>query len=145
EEVIVTETDEGDNDATHLSRIQKLKQFTSAVKSKRSYEFIQDVVDGEEKIVVFTEYIATTESIKEHFEDCAVVFTGKKNMNEKQEAVDKFMNDKNTSVFIGTNGAAGVGITLTSSSILLFIDKPWTPADVEQCYSRIFRLGSTAE
>lgn len=145
EKKVVSETEENSNDADHLSRIQKLKMFTSHLKAKQSFEIIQSIIDGGEKVVVFSEYISTAEKVKEQFGEQAVIFTGKKNMSEKQEAVDKFMNDDNVKVFVGTIGAAGVGITLTVSSTALFIDQPWTPADREQAEDRIHRASTTAD
>ena len=142
---VIEDAKENDTEVNYLSKIQKLKQFTSYAKTLRAIEFIQEVIDGEEKIVVFTEYLETARKIAEHFWQTSVVFTGEKNMSEKQEAVDKFMNDKKTKVFVGTIGAAGVGITLTSASISLFVDQPYTPADREQAEDRIHRASSKAD
>lgn len=141
----VNESSEEDSEMTHLSRIQKLKQYTSKIKLQRALNFIQDIISGDEKIVVFSQYISTANAVKEYFGDKAVLFTGKKNSNEKQEAVDNFMNDENVKVFSGTIGAAGQGITLTSSSVLMFIDSAWTPGDMEQAEDRIHRASTTAD
>jgi SWI/SNF-related matrix-associated actin-dependent regulator 1 of chromatin subfamily A len=145
EKKVVEESGEESNDADHLSRIQKLKMFTSHVKAIRGIELVEDIIAGGEKVVVFTEYLSTADKIKNHFGDKAVLFTGQKNANEKQEAVDKFMNDDSVQVFIGTIGAAGVGITLTISSIAVFIDQPWTPSDREQAEDRIHRASTTSD
>lgn len=142
---IVDESQEGDDKVTHLARIQKLKQFTSNYNAKQSIEFIQNIIDGDEKIVVFSQFISTTKYVHEHFGDQSVWFTGQHNMVEKQAAVDRFMNDENCKVFVGTIGAAGVGITLTSASIVLFIDLPWTPSDFEQCSDRVHRASQTSD
>jgi SWI/SNF-related matrix-associated actin-dependent regulator 1 of chromatin subfamily A len=37
--------------------------------------------------------------------------------------------------------AAKTGHTLTASENCLFVELPWTPADVDQTYSRLHRLG----
>jgi SWI/SNF-related matrix-associated actin-dependent regulator 1 of chromatin subfamily A len=37
--------------------------------------------------------------------------------------------------------AAKTGHTLTASQEVLFVELPWTPADVDQTYSRCHRLG----
>ena len=146
---IIEEHNQDDNDAdnrmNHLARIQKLKQYTSDIKMKKAIQFIQDIIDGDEKVVVFSQYRAVSESIAEYFGNKAVVFNGNKNMNEKELAVDKFMNDDEVKVFSGTIGAAGVGITLTSASIAIFIDQPWTSGDREQAEDRIHRASSTAD
>ena len=145
EKKVVEETGADSPDADHLSRIQKLKMFTSHVKALRGIELVEDIIAGGEKVVVFTEYISTADKIKAHFGDKAVIFTGQKSVSEKQEAVDKFMNDDSVQVFIGTMGAAGVGITLTIASIAVFIDQPWTPSDREQAEDRIHRASTKSD
>lgn len=142
---ILEEKSEDDDKMNHLTRIQKLKQFTSKVKLKRAFDFIQDIIDGGEKVVVFSQYKSISYEIDKKFGDKAVVFNGDKNSNEKEEAVEKFMEDDKVQVFSGTIGAAGVGITLTSASIAIFIDQPWTPADREQAEDRIHRASSSAD
>ena len=145
EKEVVDEATGETKDADHLSRIQRLKMFTSQVKASRGIEIVQDIIDGDEKVVVFTEYIATAEMIANHFGGKAVLFTGQKSAAEKQEAVDKFMKDDSVKVFVGTMGAAGVGITLTIASIAVFIDQPWTPSDREQAEDRIHRASTTSD
>jgi SNF2 family DNA or RNA helicase len=134
-----------DNKINHLTRIQKLKMFTSEIKMKRAFDFIQDIIDGDQKVVVFTQYKDICYRVAEKFGDAAVVFNGDINSNKKDEAVEKFMNDDKIKVFSGTIGAAGVGITLTSASISIFIDQPWTSADREQAEDRIHRASSKAD
>jgi SWI/SNF-related matrix-associated actin-dependent regulator 1 of chromatin subfamily A len=115
------------------------------LKAKCSIEFINNIIEGDEKIVVFSQFISASEFIFEHFKDVAVWFTGKHNMIEKQEAVDKFMNDEKCKVFVGTIGAAGVGLTLTSASCLMFLDLPWEPASKIQAEDRIHRASQKAD
>jgi SWI/SNF-related matrix-associated actin-dependent regulator 1 of chromatin subfamily A len=142
----VAEEGKGDTDKiNHLTRIQKLKHFTSIIKLKKSFEFIQDIIDGGEKVVVFSQYKDVSYALGEYFGDKCVVYNGDKSSNQKEEAVEAFMNDENVQVFAGTIGAAGVGITLTVSSICIFIDQPWTPSDREQAEDRVHRASSTSD
>lgn len=145
EKGIIDETDEADEKMTHLARIQMLKQFTSKLNAERACEFIQNIIDGDEKVVVFTQFVSTSNYLYEKFKDCAVLFNGKCSQTQKAEARDRFLNDDTCKVFVGTIGAAGVGITLTSSSTLIFIDQPWTPSDREQAEDRIHRASQTAD
>lgn len=141
---IIDETNESDDKMTHLARVQKLKQFTSKLNAERSIEFIQNVIDSGTKIVVFSQFIATTNYIFERFEGQAVLFNGTKSDREKHQAVESFMNDENIKVFVGTIGAAGVGITLTSAYTEIFIDQPWTPSDRAQAENRVYRASQTS-
>lgn len=142
---IIDETSPADDKMTHLARVQKLKFFTSKICANRALEFIKNIIDGDEKIVVFSQYVETTRFIYESFKENAVWYTGKNSAEEKEEAREKFMTDDNIKVFSGTLGAAGVGLTLTSSSTVLFIDQPWTPSDRIQAEDRIHRASQKSE
>ena len=142
----IAEEGKEDNDKlNHLTRIQYLKHFTSMIKLKKSFEFIQDIIDGGEKVVVFSQYKDVSYELGNKFGDKCVVYNGDKSANQKEEAVELFMNDDNVQVFAGTIGAAGVGITLTESSVAIFIDQPWTPSDREQAEDRVHRASSTSD
>lgn len=145
ENKIVDETSESDNKMTHLERIQKLKQFTSNIRAKRAIEFIQNIIDGGEKIVVFSQFIATLNYIQENFKQVSVKFDGKLTMQQKQECVDRFMTDESCMVFAASAGAAKEGITLTSASISMFLDDLWTSTRREQCEDRIHRASQTSD
>ncbi len=145
EKGVVEESEEGDNKMTFLERVQKLKQFTSKICAERAKEFIQTIIDGEEKVVVFSQYVDTVETIYNHFKNQSVKYTGSMNIHQKKDSEDKFMNDSNCYIFAGTIGAAGVGLTLTSASTLIFIDQPWTPSDRSQAEDRIHRANMASD
>lgn len=42
-----------------------------------------------------------------------------------------------------TTGTGGVGLTLTEAAYCVFLDEPWTPAEVEQAVARLDRIGQT--
>lgn len=142
---VIDELNPSDDKMTHLQKIQKLKFFTAKICAQRAFEFIQNIIDGDEKIVVFSQYIETTKMIYEHFKDNAVWYTGKNSADQKEEAREAFMNDDNIKVFSGTFGAAGVGLTLTSASTVLSLDQPWTPSDRLQAEDRVHRASQTSD
>ena len=120
-------------------------QFLSEVKLRHAEDIIRSVLESGQKIVVFSSFIKPSEELGKTFGTQAVVFNGQKNMDEKQKAVDDFQNNEAVSVFAGTIGAAGVGITLTVANIVLFIDLDYVPANMEQAEDRCHRASTTAD
>jgi SWI/SNF-related matrix-associated actin-dependent regulator 1 of chromatin subfamily A len=128
-----------------LAIMLDLKRFTSEVKMKESIQIIQDLIDQDEKVVIFSEFQNTAEYIKNYFKEKAVLIHGQVSLDDRNNAVEAFQrSDSDVMVFSGTIGAAGVGLTLTRSSTLIFIGKSYDPGGVEQAEDRVHRNGSKA-
>lgn len=61
--------------------------------------------------------------------------------SDRQKQVYKFQNDDSCKLFIGSTSACREGLTLTKATHVVFIDCEWSPAYVEQAYSRAHRIG----
>jgi SWI/SNF-related matrix-associated actin-dependent regulator of chromatin subfamily A-like protein 1 len=120
--------------------IQILKKISARGKIEEVIEHIQEVVDAGEKIVVFAHHKEIVQELKKATAG-AVTIVGDDSMDDRQRAVDSFQNDKKTQVIICNIKSGGVGITLTASSRVVFIELPWHPADCEQCEDRCHRIG----
>ena len=71
----------------------------------------------------------------------AVTVTGRDSASSKQVAVDSFQNDPDVQLIVCSIKAAGVGLTLTASSNVAFVELAWTYADCCQCEDRAHRIG----
>lgn len=98
-----------------------------------------------QKVVIMCCYDEELYNLREYYGNRCVIFNGKISLKEKDEAVSRFMNDPSVMVFIGNMAAASVGITLTSSNIMIFNNLHYAPAMNRQAEDRIYRIGQQKE
>ena len=117
-----------------------LKAISARGKIKIFSEFIHDVIDGGEKLIVFAYLKEVVQELKKIFPE-AVTVTGEDNATQKQTAVDRFQNAPSCKLIILNYKSGGTGLTLTASSRVAFIEFPWTFSDCEQAEDRAHRNG----
>lgn len=123
-----------------LTRFMELRKLSSLYKTEAAAEFIQTLLDAGEKVIVFVSFHRLVDELKQRF-TTAVCVTGRDSASAKQQAVDSFQSDPDTRVIICSIKAAGVGLTLTAASNVVFVELPWTSADSDQCEDRAHRIG----
>ena len=104
---------------------------------------VENIVEQGEQVIIFTQYTHTLTEIKYGLQKRdirTVSLSGADNETQRTDAIDKFQSGQ-ASVFIGNIKAAGTGINLYRSSIVIFADMEWTPALHEQAESRAHRYG----
>ena len=62
-------------------------------------------------------------------------------IKDRKEQIRKFQNDPKVSVFIGQIATAGLGITLTAASTMVFYSMDYSMSNFEQTKARIHRAG----
>lgn len=123
-----------------MVRMGILKEIAARGKVKAVADFIHDVIDGGEKLIMFAYLKEVVMALKEEFPN-AVTVTGSDNITQKQNAVDRFQNDPECKLIILNYKSGGTGLTLTASSRVGFIEFPWTYSDCEQAEDRAHRNG----
>lgn len=123
-----------------MVRINILRQISARGKVRDVIEFVKDFRENGKKIILFCSLHEVVDQLKYYF-PTAVSVTGRDSQDEKQRAVDAFQNNPKADIIICSIKAAGVGLTLTASSNVAFVEFPWTYADCCQCEDRAHRIG----
>lgn len=130
----------------HLAYLSLLRQFCSLKKSRYTEEYIKDAIESNEKIVIFSYFNETLNSLYEKYKDDSVIITGKTiKKNERERLKDEFQNNPKIKIFFGNIKAAGTALTLTAGHKVIFNDLTWNPTDHWQAEDRIHRIGSEHE
>lgn len=130
--------------AEKLVKLGELRQLTSRGKINAAEDIINETIEDEEKILVFSCYNEPLEKLYDKFKKQAVIITGKTSEDDRKKAIELFQSDPKIKIFFGGIKSAGMGITLTSATNVLFVDYSWTPADHAQAIDRLHRPGQKA-
>ena len=125
-----------------IVQINVLRRLLADGKMQAAEEIINDYVQSKEKLIVFTAHKSIVSKLRQKFKDVLTI-TGDDSPDQKQRAIDKFQKDNSCLLIVINIKSGGVGITLTSSSNILFVEFPWTAADCDQCECRSHRNGQT--
>lgn len=130
--------------AEKLVKLGELRQLTTMGKIDEAEAIIRQTIDNGEKILVFSCYNTPLEILHKKFKNHSVLLIGKTSEEDRREAIDIFQGNEKINIFFGGTQSAGIGITLTAATNVLFIDYSWTPADHAQAIDRIHRPGQKA-
>lgn len=103
-------------------------------------EHLESAVEGG-KVIFFCHHHAMAERVHAHFGAASVMVHGGVAVEARQAAVDAFQTQDAVRVFVGTIRAAGVGLTLTAASHVVFGELDWVPGNVSQAEDRAHRMG----
>ena len=122
---------------------KKVAVFIDTAKVDACMELITQLTDNGNKVIVFAEFQAEIEKIKELCDKAklkSATYYGKTPDKAKLEIVDNFQNG-DLQVFIGQIESAGISITLTSASHMIFLSTGYKYGVYDQARARIHRKG----
>lgn len=123
-----------------IGELARIRKEVSLAKIPYAIEHLNSLVDSVGKVVVFAYHNDVILALHAALPGSVVLY-GQTKIEDRQKAVDRFQNDPDCSVFIGSIGAAGVGITLTAASNVVFVELDWVPGKISQAEDRCHRLG----
>ena len=149
------------NPLAELIRMRQATGYTGILSSKiqesakldRMIEIIEEAVENNKKIVIFSNWTQMTDAIDDRLANTkmpnsqaymsaySALITGNTADDQRQNIVDAFQNTDDIKILVGTSGAMGTGLTLTAGTIEIFMDEPWNMALKEQAVDRCHRIG----
>ena len=147
-----------------LQRLEKLALNVRQSGRDRKWEELSNLLKGESdasaakemfdtqghrrKLIIFTEHRDTLRYLTERVQTligspkAVCIIHGSIRSEDRQKVQEDFMNDPEVQILIATD-AAGEGINLQCSHLMVNYDLPWNPNRIEQRFGRIHRIGQT--
>ena len=133
--------DEASSLTVQFSKLMKVRKVISNEKTKQTIEIVENIIEQGKKVIVFTNFTESLQTIYQHFGKQAVYLDGSCSKPHRQKAVDEFQDNEKIKVFVGNIKAAGVGLTLTSAEVVIMNDLSFVPAEHSQAEDRAYRYG----
>ncbi len=133
--------DEASSLTVQFSKLMKVRKVISNEKTKQTIEIVENIIEQGKKVIVFTNFTDSLQTIYQHFGKQAVYLDGSCSKPHRQKAVDEFQDNEKIKVFVGNIKAAGVGLTLTSAEVVIMNDLSFVPAEHSQAEDRAYRYG----
>ena len=133
--------DESSSLTVQFTKLTKVRKVIAQEKINSTIELVENILEQDKKVIVFTNFTDSLNKIYEHFGKQAVYLDGSCSPAKRQHAVDEFQNNEKIKVFVGNLKAAGVGITLTAAEAVIMNDLSFVPSDHAQAEDRSYRYG----
>lgn len=127
--------------AVAFTEIAAVRHKTALAKVPEAIKFIGNILELQDKVIVYTHHKDVLEEIYRVFSSVSVKLTGDTSMKDRDVSIERFQNDDSVKLFLGTIQTAGLGITLTASSTVVFVELEWTPSEMAQAEDRCHRIG----
>lgn len=107
-------------------------------------ELINEFINNNHKILLFSQFTSVLDSIKNIFEAEGIEYfylDGGTKASERVQLVNEFNNSNKVKVFLISLKAGGTGLNLTSADVVIHFDPWWNPAIEDQATDRAHRFG----
>jgi SNF2 family DNA or RNA helicase len=116
------------------------------VKFDHFIEMLEGVLSEGHKVLVFSQFVQVLSILKQHLDGEGINYSyidGSVPVNKRAEAVKRFQNDSERSVFLLSLKAGGVALNLTAADYVIIFDPWWNPSVEAQAIDRSHRIGQT--
>ena len=127
--------------ASYHRAIQSERQIAGVAKLPHVINFVKDIMEIEESVVVFCHHKIIHKLLHESLQDFSPVsIIGGQSDATRQDQIDKFQRGESKLMIAGIR-AGNVGINLTRAKYVIFAELDWSPAIHRQAEDRLHRIG----
>lgn len=117
-------------------------QRVSTAKLDLLSDLLDDLMETDEKIIIFARFTAEVEEIKRLLEKKRVIFEALDGRSKNRgDIVERFQTGESIKVMVAQISVGGVGITLHSASVVVYYSTTFSLTDYLQSKSRTHRIG----
>lgn len=124
-----------------IQEMTRLRKEVALEKVDKAIPLIEAALE-EGPLILFAHHKEVVEKIMRAFPGRAGKITGDVKMSDREQVVEDFQAGR-IDLFVGNIKAAGVGLTLTAASRVLFLELDWVPGNLSQAEDRAHRIGQT--
>lgn len=143
DEYIKAQEENGDNTNEEYRQLVEgmlVRQYLANEMIENTKKLANDYLEDGEKVIIVCNFASEIETFKKYYGKKCVTYDGKMTTKQKDKAESEFMNNPKIKVFIGQIEAAGVGLTLTESRVMIFNSYSWAEVSNRQMQDRIYRI-----
>lgn len=122
--------------------MNKAYMETAKAKVQAVQDYIDTLLEGDCKFLVFAHHRVLLDAVEEKVKKVGYIrIDGKTPHALRPDLVKSFQDQENVRVAVLSIQAAGVGLTLTAASTVVFAEMAWTPGVLVQAEDRAHRIG----
>lgn len=105
-------------------------------------ELLSEARESGQKVVVFSHFLHMLDIMELEMQKQGIGYASiRGSTKDRKEQINRFNEDPECQVFIGSLQAAGLGIDLTAGSVVIHYDRWWNKAREDQATDRVHRMG----
>lgn len=120
------------------------KGVSSLISSKlqTALDYIEMFRSKQEKVLVFSQFVGALEEMERILDEKKIRYEKiYGDTHDRVSPIERFKKDKDTTVFLISLKAGGVGLNLTAANNVILLDDWWNPAVEDQAFARAHRIG----
>jgi superfamily II DNA or RNA helicase len=132
-----------DHPALYLKETENFSKYQSG-KWELFVELLQEARESQQKVVVYSQYLGMLDIIENYLKAEGIGYASLRgSTRDRKEQISLFAEDPTCEVFVASLKAAGLGIDLTSASVVIHYDRWWNAARENQATDRVHRFGQS--